>query len=150
MPSKWNLLLAGTAAIKKQNHSPQSGQGEFLKCSAGQENNFTQMLLRESRRKLDIQFLKARQEHTVVLPLAVRGRNESRARFRAAAPRLAPTSREGCGGSFRQPLLPPKAFASTVKCQGPKERVWNVRWGKLKTSTGSEQGTPEGLGWEGP
>lgn len=76
MPSKWNLLLAGKAAIKKQNHSPQLGQGELLKGLAGRENNFTEMLLRENRRiwiiELDIQFIKARQEHIVVLPLAVR------------------------------------------------------------------------------
>lgn len=72
MPSKWNLLLAGKAAIKKQNHSPQSGEGKFLKRFAGQENNFTEMLLREARRNLEIQFIKARNEHIVMLPLAVR------------------------------------------------------------------------------
>lgn len=91
MPSKWNLLLAGKAAIKKQNHSPQFGEGKFLKCFAGQENNFTQMFLREARGELDIQFTKARREHITMLPSAMTDRNENRAGFRGAAPKHTPT-----------------------------------------------------------
>lgn len=64
------------------------GGGKILKCFVGQENNFTEMLLREARRKVDIQFIKARREHIVMLPLAMGDRNENRARFRGAAPRF--------------------------------------------------------------
>lgn len=67
---------------------PQLGEGKTPKRFAGQENNFTHLLLREGRRKLDIQFIKARREHVVMLPLATRDRNENRARSRGAAPKF--------------------------------------------------------------
>lgn len=62
MTRKWNILLSEKATIKKQKHSPQFRNGKFLKYFAGQENNFTHRFLREPRRKLEIQFIKARKE----------------------------------------------------------------------------------------
>lgn len=65
--------------------------GKVSEVFAGQENNFTQMLLREARGELDIQFTKARREHITMLPLAMTDRNEKKAGFRGAAPKHAPT-----------------------------------------------------------
>lgn len=65
--------------------------GKVSEVFAGEENNFTQMLLREARGELDIQFTKARREHITMLPLAMTDRNEKRAGFRGAAPKHTPT-----------------------------------------------------------
>lgn len=88
------------------------------------------MLLREARRNLEIQFIKARNEHIVMLPLAVRDRDENRARFRGTAPKHAPVLTGASGG----PCCHSKPFTSLLKPQGLKGRVEKVKWGEWKPS----------------
>lgn len=62
----------------KETKPPQFRNGKFLKYFAGLENNFAHRFLREPRRKLDIQFIKARKEPIAMLPLAMKDINESK------------------------------------------------------------------------
>ena len=134
----WNILVSEKATIKKQNHSPQFGNGKFLKHFAGQENNFTHRFLREPRRKLDIQFIKARKEPIAMLPLAMKDINENKSRFRTAAVKQASTFYDWHVKCFVKFLLPFKALCCRgsiiVKCQSTKQKAWNMKYyGKLKT-----------------
>lgn len=106
-------------------------------CRTG--NNFTHRFLREPRRKLAIQFIKARKESIAMLPLAMRDINENKSRFRTAAVKHPSSFYDWHVKSFIKFLLPFEALCRqgsiTVKCQGTKHKVWNMKYyGKLKTS----------------
>lgn len=126
------------ATTKKQKHSPQFRNGKFLKYFAGQENNFTHRFLREPRRKLEMQFIKARNEPIATLPLAMKDINENKSRFRTAAVKHASTFYDGHVKCFIKFLLPLEALCCQgsiiVKCQGTKQKIWNMKYcGKLET-----------------